>query len=206
MAKHTKILMKPGEFLSLLLDKMKDVKIETNYARSYHHFIEFFANIEKIEEHHFFISTNFVYGWMPTILNYKSDRITECVSLLNEVKKGNMLSKDELSILKSTINNSAVGVSKLLHFIHPDNYAIWDSRICAFLYGSPYKTNDVCRFREYIDFMQDMAHSSDFEAFHLEYKQKFHDLSSGKMRALENTMFHLGKRQRKKKGKTVKYS
>jgi hypothetical protein len=32
-------------------------------------------------------------------------------------------------IIKSTINNSLVGLSKLLHFINPVVYAIWDSRI-----------------------------------------------------------------------------
>jgi hypothetical protein len=30
------------------------------------------------------------------------------------------------------INNSMVGVSKLLHFINPERYAIWDRRVASY--------------------------------------------------------------------------
>jgi hypothetical protein len=180
--------------LSLLLDKMKDVVVNSNYAKFYGYFIDYFKKISKIEESHFYISTNFVYGWMPTILNYKSDRISESIFLLNIAKSGKTLSEDQLTILKSTINNSIVGVSKLLHFIDPDIYAIWDRRICYFLYGTTYKADNIERFMEYTLFMRNVISSSDFDVFYLKYQQKFNDYSSGKMRALENMMFHVGRR------------
>jgi hypothetical protein len=193
MENNIKIQMNPTVLLSLLMDKMQDVEVDNHYAQSYRYFIDYFKNIDVIEESHFYISTNFVYGWMPTILNYKSDQISECISLLNRVKSGESLSEIQLTTLKSTINNSIVGVSKLLHFIDPNVYAMWDSRICNFLYGTTCKVDSIDKFMEYTVFMRDVISSSDFDAFYLTYQQKFNDSSSKKMRALENMMFHVAK-------------
>ena len=45
----------------------------------------------------------------------------------------------ELAVLIGLVNNSLVGVSKLLHFIAPHRYPIWDSRVAAYLYPNlPY--------------------------------------------------------------------
>ena len=49
--------------------------------------------------------------------------------LLNKAKSGNLLNSEELEIVKKCVNNSLVGTSKLLHFINPSIYAIWDSKI-----------------------------------------------------------------------------
>ena len=56
--------------------------------------------------------------------------------IFNKVKQGHLISTQELQILKNAFNNSLVGVSKLLHFIQPEKYAIWDSRVFRFLSGN----------------------------------------------------------------------
>lgn len=100
-----------------------------SYLETYPEFIQYFRNIDRIERHHLIISSHFIYGWMPTILNIDLKSINEVLRLLNEVKSGKLLTVEELMILKKCINNSLVGLSKLLHFINPRSYAIWDSRI-----------------------------------------------------------------------------
>lgn len=69
-----------------------------------------------------------VYGWMPTILGKSvwDDRIFE---LLNR-KSGNF-SEKEMNTLLAFVNDSYIGVSKLLHFTDPDHWAIWDSNVYA---------------------------------------------------------------------------
>src|SRR5690606_14666185 len=101
---------------------------------SYPYFLNYFRNIKEIELDNLIIGISFTYSWMPTIL--KSLNLVnslEAIKILNEVKNGHFTSVEDLLILKQTINNSLVGTSKLLHFINPERYAIWDSRVFRFL-------------------------------------------------------------------------
>ena len=103
---------------------------EDSYIKTYPEFIQYFKNISNISKHNLVISSHFVYGWMPTIIELKfQDMEGGVLKSLNNAKNGAMLTVGELELLKSTINNSLVGLSKLLHFINPADYAIWDSRI-----------------------------------------------------------------------------
>jgi len=68
------------------------------------------------------------YSWMPRIPENISIN-DDMLSLLNVVHLSNKLKSDELRILKTGINNSMVGLSKVLHFINPSLYPIWDSNI-----------------------------------------------------------------------------
>ena len=79
-------------------------------------------------------------------------------SLLNAAKYGHLLSDEDLDCLAKTINNSIVGASKLLHFVSPDHYAIWDSRVCAFLYGADIFENREYEIRRYTAYLE-MCHS-----------------------------------------------
>lgn len=60
------------------------------------------------------------------------------------------MSKDELHILKKVVNNSIVGVSKLLHFISPEVYTIWDSRVASYLEVKD--INNVQNFCNYLEY------------------------------------------------------
>jgi hypothetical protein len=102
---------------------------EDSYIKTYPEFIQFFKNINNISKHDLVISSHFVYGWMPTIIDLKFQDIEGVLKSINKAKNGALLTIAELELLKSTINNSLVGLSKLLHFINPFDYAIWDSRI-----------------------------------------------------------------------------
>ena len=100
-----------------------------SYVDSYSEFINYFKNIDWIEKHNLVIASHFVYGWMPTIIQLDTKNVDEVLSALNAVKAGHSVTESQLEIIKKCINNSMVGTSKLLHFINPNLYAIWDSRI-----------------------------------------------------------------------------
>ena len=74
-----------------------------------------------------------VYGWMPTIIEFNTD-IEIDDQIFDMISKGSMDPK-LLNKLKSAVNNSIVGVSKLLHFLNPNDYAIWDSRVYKSITG-----------------------------------------------------------------------
>lgn len=116
---------------NLLFEENEDEK----YHKSYFCFIKYFEDKDFLDEQDLIIGANFSYGWMPTILNFKSEKFGECVSIMNQAKTNEIISKEQLSILKGLINNSVVGASKLLHFINPSLYPIWDSRVYQSLFG-----------------------------------------------------------------------
>lgn len=91
------------------------------------------------------------YGWMPTILDYSDENNTRrAAEILNSAKTtGYPLRDDEIEILKSVTNNSYVGASKVLHFIRPDVYPIWDSQVAkgTGVSGSP---NTLAKYKHYM--------------------------------------------------------
>lgn len=95
---------------------------------------------------------------MPTTFKLKSEygaNIEAATELINAVKnyKDKRLSEEELETVKKVINNSIIGTSKLLHFINPSLYPIWDSRICKLLLNkSSYSV--VSKTDNYVDYFE----------------------------------------------------
>ena len=121
----------------------KNWNIEQNHEqewihRSYLHFIEFFDKKETLNKHDIMIGRFFSYGWMPTILKKLGDSSKEndLIEYLNKVKSHETpsLIYEEIEYIVSCINNSVIGASKLLHFINPRVYAIWDRWVCLYLH------------------------------------------------------------------------
>ena len=84
----------------------------------------------------------------------KLDKVAE---LLNKAWNGTLLSLEELELMKSCLNNSIVGSSKLLHFVKPELYPIWDSRVHHYLTKDMKKKNSLNSCSSYLDFI-DFCH------------------------------------------------
>lgn len=177
--------------LELVKQELKYFAVDNNsYIDSYTEFIAYFKQIDTIEKHHLIISSHFVYGWMPTIISLNQDNLSDVLKLLNKVKKGYILEVKELAILKKCINNSLVGLSKLLHFIRPDKYAIWDSRILKFLTGKKgtYGIDKPILYLNYLQDLQKITDQKEFDHLFQEIQKNFHYPIS-KLRAVEFVMF-----------------
>jgi hypothetical protein len=163
---------------------------EHSYHKSYFHFINYFAGIDEITEQELVIGSNFTYGWMPTILNFKSNDFELAEDALNRARAAARISSVDLMILKGLINNSLVGVSKLLHFINPTVYAIWDSRVCNFLTGKSHKqkVENIDRFWSYLDLCERVAQELDFAQIHTRFANRL-GYPISPMRTLEQIMF-----------------
>tara|TARA_R110001599_G_scaffold67867_4_gene191387 strand:+ start:6921 stop:7502 length:582 start_codon:yes stop_codon:yes gene_type:complete len=163
---------------------------EDRYNKSYYHFVQFFSGKDELTEQDLVIGANFTYGWMPTILNFKSDEFAVAVSILNNAKQPERISSEELQILKSLINNSLVGVSKLLHFVNPEVYAIWDSRVCNFLTGKSHKqkVEKIDLYWSYLDLCKRVSSDPEFKVIHESYEKKIGFLVTP-MRTIEQIMF-----------------
>jgi len=94
------------------------------------------------------------YGWMPTILKKFSNSKPDILGPATECRSFEEASALNQSFDDSPINNSWVGMSKVLHFINPEFFPIWDSRVSKhFGLKYDYQINNRKHFLEYLTFV-----------------------------------------------------
>ncbi|WDF76048.1 hypothetical protein PQ469_19340 [Mucilaginibacter sp. KACC 22773] len=83
----------------------------------------------------------FAYSWMPTMAQFKSTLPENLDELINKINSFNGINsstefvsretevKEVLLLLIPIVNNSIVGTSKVLHFVNPRLFSIFDSRV-----------------------------------------------------------------------------
>jgi hypothetical protein len=196
----------PAKFKNLI-EIAKNISFDKNdsYLISYPKFIEFFKLKNEISEGDLIIGMNFVYGWMPTTLELKKEKkgqtldemIKKTLGAVNSIKdkSGKDDIASDLLIIKTLINNSVIGASKLLHFIYPDRFPIWDRNIYRYFFDDEpyeYRVNDE---KVYIQYLQACRENKGTigekvtEAINLKLKTSFgYEVKS--LRAMEMTMFY----------------
>lgn len=124
------------------------------YTNSYPDYLNFFAQKKQLTKEDIILGMGLVYSWMPTIpKNINFEMLDEVLPILNRAKIGSVVSKKEYVIFKVLCNNSLVGTSKLLHFISPESYAIWDRKIYTYLYQERADTHRVKKNDKYIAYL-----------------------------------------------------
>ncbi len=158
----------------------------------YPEFLRYFSEMQTISRHAFIVGASMAYSWMPTILRFRTDDFTQCLRILNEVKqKKKIISKEELLELRNVVNNSIVGTSKLLHFIAPDVYAIWDSRVCRYIDCNGSECDKPESYFAYLDNCRNLISDSRFDAIHSSINEKLGYPVSA-LRAVELIMYMNG--------------
>jgi hypothetical protein len=195
--------MKKQTQLNLTIDKIKTDSEKFNIDRksdhtSYREFVAYFNSLKEINIHNMIIGINFVYGWMPTIFEFKKDddkTFNDALQLLNKVKNEIILNVEELELLKSLFNNSLVGTSKLLHFICPELYPIWDSRVYYYLTGNKAYAHSIGNCETYLQYQnlcRELVKHPDYDDIHkqIEYHIKY---GITRLRSIELIMYSAGK-------------
>jgi hypothetical protein len=172
---------------------------EENYLVSYPIFLKYFSSLEKINLDNLIIGISFTYAWMPTILEFKNNKFDEALKILNKAKCNENLEIEDFIILKSLLNNSLVGTSKLLHFINPKKYAIWDSRVFYFLNKDKnikphnYRVENIDSYLNYLRLLNDLIKTEKFNGFYKIVNDKLNGEVT-EFRAIELVMFQGGKK------------
>lgn len=167
---------------------------EDFYIKSYSYYVNFFVHKEQLVIEDIISGLGLVYSWMPTIpKNIKFEVLDEALPILNRAKKGVNVSREEYVILKALCNNSLVGASKLLHFINPEVFAIWDSKIYSYLYQDKsaykYKVENIDKYIAYLDLLNQMAKSTKFKPI-IKKIQSLFDYEISQYRAIEWMIFN----------------
>lgn len=175
---------------------VKPYSPDDSYMLSYREFVAYFANLKEITAHSFVIAAHFTYGWMPTILELKTQGggFAQVASIVDDVKRGGLVTAEGFQALKNTINNSVVGSSKLLHFVDPSNYAIWDSRVYAYINGQlphGYQIASIDNYLCYLDNCRAIVADARFGLVHASMSAKI-GYAVTPLRAVELIMHERG--------------
>jgi len=136
------------------MTKKKRAKKDTKkwYYTSYPVFVKYFEEEKPLTKDDIIMGIAMVYSWMPTIpvttealMKEQGNEVVECVKDLIEGK----FDEETIEKLKEYINNSLPGTSKLLHFIRPDMYPLWDSQICKIITNSKYAVGSIKKYIKY---------------------------------------------------------
>ena len=98
-----------------------------------------------------------VYGWMPTILKNLTfdDHINDHLIAARQINDFQSAFNLVDGLETSPINNSWVGLSKVLHFINPEFFPIWDSVVARNFGVSDYKNKKKKIYTNYMKFISE---------------------------------------------------
>ncbi|WP_107879228.1 hypothetical protein [Neisseria animaloris] len=181
-----------------------------SYIFSYPYILEFFStkfnSKNALDKHNFICGIHMIYGWMPHILKLNPiDDLDNIITILNNTQKKQEISDEDLLKLAKPINNlSVIGTSKLLHFIVPNSFAIWDTNvhefICSkklidnnnYIYTKNIHTNkehiQIPNYRAYLNLLTKIQENSKFNDFHNSVNTKI-GYKVSPLRAIELIMF-----------------
>lgn len=103
-----------------------------SYLQTYPHLINGIKSLMPLNQDKLLIAGSSIFSWMPTQSKIDTTLLSASLAIITNLKT-HALTKENLMQLAKTFRtirgNSVVAASKLLHFLHPDEYPIWDSRI-----------------------------------------------------------------------------
>jgi len=159
---------------------------------SYQELIAHFDGLKPLNVHNLIVGTHIVYGWMPKMLTLyiENGQFENIVNILNNLNENNIIQFDALVSLKEIINHSIVGVSKLLHFLYPSWYAIWDSRVYSSINGelNYYQFRKPQLYLDYLQNCRDVIEKNEFAIFHEQVNEKI-GYTVSRMRAIEWVLY-----------------
>jgi hypothetical protein len=179
------------------LEPTTPIPADNSYITSYPYLLEYFASRSSFDAGDVVRGAHMAYGWMPTIVHLYpengKDDLTSAAIILTKAKKGGDLSKKEIGLLATLVNHSLVGASKLLHFVAPEHFPIWDSKVYTFIHekeANHNRVNSIDAYAQYKALLQDLARNDAFPTFHASVNRKL-GYSVSPLRALEIIMFQI---------------
>ena len=136
------------------------------YSDYYNHIVSHFRNFD-LNEKDLIIGFHIVYGWMPRIL---PDNIIDYLKLIDSILYYDLKYEGKHDWDKFSKKISWIATSKLLHFINPEIYPIWDSNVAInFNFKNYYQINNQKIYFDYIKWMR--KNKVSFDIFNI-YKKE----------------------------------
>lgn len=181
---------------------LREVRIDKNntYIISYPEILKYISTIDKFNRNNFIICAHIIFAWMPAVIklyneqNEGVDSIDKAVEDLNYIKQSKTDLHGPINSIQCVIKNSLVGTSKLLHFVFPDTYPIWDSNVCKY-WGQNPTQNIIQNIHKYMAYRAELINTINnirFNAIHKNIIEQ-NGYFVSKLRAAEQIMFEMGR-------------
>lgn len=200
--------------IAQIIEDARHVKLdpEDGYHAAYPYLVSHLASLKEFGAREFVVTAHMAFGWIGSecLLYGGADGLQKAGEALNRAAHGQPLSDGELTHMKNTVCTAAalkkpwyegkggswVAVSKMLHFLRPDLYVIWDSRVGKYLTSRKWGGQRVCdapTFRAYTEMCRQLACEPAFGTVHEDLNRRLGYESMGfrmsALRALELVMF-----------------
>lgn len=154
------------------------------FVASYPSLLNFYAEKRHFSADDFVCGVNMAFGWTPKMIVLHGKNGSGAVhfkkgaGIIKRARDAGHVDPDDLHWLISTIDNSVVTTSKLLHFVAPHSFAIWDSRVRRYLSKTdcanvtkamnfaPYGKNKATTYLGYIAMLDELTKHRRFTALH----------------------------------------
>lgn len=179
---------------------------DMTYVKSYDHLIEHFAKMSPPTESEFTALAHAAFGWMPTILDLKIENWADVRRKLGKLGEAPLRLPDwglrevrELSECISTRasnGKSVVGLSKILHFLYPAIWPIWDKRTGT-TWGGFYRKDKCGSYCEYAYALREVVTEGLATEVNKTMNKNLNERGLppvGALRALEMTLFIKGRK------------
>ena len=183
------------------------VPVGDSYLHSYPFLLAHVATLSPLDKGALIAVAHLAYGWMPTILHLDFDALPDALQCVEEARRGHVLTVLQLQQVAAAVNHSVVGASKVLHFVNPATYPIWDRRVYRFCHPSPtgapatvhdYQVNNATVYFDYAAVCRRAVQLPAFERIHRAVMHQFQQYPAyanrpvEPLRALEFVMFSAG--------------
>lgn len=142
------------------------------YLSTYPGIIQFAQQINPDSDQQFRQLALMVYGWMPRVLRIDPAHVQQAVVAMEAARNATIGNYKVINIshIKNCLH-SLVGASKLLHFLNPEVFPIWDKRIQSFCRrpNSNYSMRKVDNYYQYADEVHAITCGPDFPEFFNQY-------------------------------------
>lgn len=174
---------------------LKMIDPSNQYIRAYPFILDAVQCLsENLEENSFMAISQLVYGWMPTILkNYDFSFHTKGnFDKILRVSTFDQARGFVAHLPASPVNGSWVGLSKALHFLRPEVFPIWDSKVARqFGLNNAYHMGKSENYIKYIGFCETHADEQVVADVQQRFKNEAgYEITS--VRACEFILFSLG--------------
>lgn len=146
------------EILLARANNLKQRDEKEQQLTSYSFMLEFAQrNKKKLDKVAIIGLAHMAYGWMPTMIRHIRSNFN-LADWKKKIEKGS-LEKSFLEEVMALTNDSIVGTSKLLHFLNPEMYPIYDSKVYkSVTNGDKHNlSKDIDNFVEYSERLRDLA-------------------------------------------------
>lgn len=152
----------------------------------YPYLVQYFRQRTKVHDRDIVVGIHMTYAWMPTMLRLRQSDLQAGLRAVRRLVSAEQPDESDLRDLRELVNRSVVGSSKLIHFMSPDKYPIWDRRVAAASRLGP--ATSIPAYIRYCELARLAVRQREFTALHacvasmLSYPS---DFKLSKLRSLE---------------------